>query len=180
MTRNEDHVENEHDEFLKKVGAYVDGELSPKEREDIEQKIREDSSLREATHTYRWMDELARREPTPEIRDDQRASLWNSIEARKNEPVVAEWLASDDVPGSSTVLRPEFRRWAAVAAALAIFALGGYFAYQFGSADVKIVNDFTSENTPDHDGSNDAENVAEYLEGEKPTIREGSVKYDDF
>jgi anti-sigma factor RsiW len=48
-----------------RVGAYVDGELPPSEREGVEELLRKEPECRDVAENARWLDQLAGRERPP-------------------------------------------------------------------------------------------------------------------
>ena len=152
---------DENEELLKKVGAYVDGELAAVERDAGEHGRREQPRIRDAAHAYRWLDDVARATPKPRLSDDQLERIWSEIETRKEEPEITRAAQSP-----AGILRPRLVRAAAAAAAVVLVTLAAYLASGVTS----------SVEEPEHD-----DNFAEHVEGEKPKVHdEGGVIYDDF
>lgn len=74
-------------EIMEKLGAYVDGELPPKEREDIETLLERDRSCRDAVQWFRFLDDAAKREEVPSVNAGEWAGIWEEIQRRKELPV---------------------------------------------------------------------------------------------
>ncbi len=132
-TQNDPKSDRSHsaeDEMLMRVGAYVDGELSPEERESVEKYVDSNASAREVADSYRWLDEVSRGESAPPVSGEQWARVWDEIQRRKNEPeletppaVAPQAHSSDRGQGAAArIERPRFL-YGVVAAAAAVLVI---------------------------------------------------------
>ena len=177
---NDEQFENE--ELLKKVGAYVDGELPPEEREAMENQLQTNANYREAAGTYRWLDDLASRDTVPEVTGEEWARVWDRINEQKGRELQSAPLDSTDSFGhgesaAEKIIRPRFGRLVmGVAAALAIAVVG--FAFYYGNQSPQVVE------TPDAQNRAPVAELrleVEVIEGPAPEIDdENMVRYKDF
>ena len=86
-----------------KLGAYVDGELPPEEREEVEAHTASCASCAQLADQMRRLDELAASDTVPTVSGVEWASLWEGILARR------EAALPEAPPVRGTILRiPDF------------------------------------------------------------------------
>ncbi len=96
---------------MERLGAYVDGELSPAEREAVEVLLQEDKSFLNAVRSFRWLDDVARQEDVAPVSGKEWARIWESIERMKEEPLSAPraYISAEDTNhGQKLVLSGRF------------------------------------------------------------------------
>ena len=176
-------------EVMEKLGAYVDGELSPVEREAIETLLERDKSCREIVHSFRYLDEAARLETIPPVNAGEWARIWEAIQRRKDLPLTQ---ASSETASATIIDNRWLYRLAAMAAVIALVAIVGFRMMQTSDTPREIVQPppspelqfpglLPSEDGLDNSEDEDAGTGIGFIEGIVPDeIGEDSVKYRDF
>lgn len=125
------------DPLLPKIGGYVDGELTPAERADVEESIEGSSEYRGVAETLQWVDQVARGnargEDVPKVSEDEWSRLKEVVLSQALSPssgapssgVTAPGAAAPETTESKTIPfpRPSSRpAWQSLAA-LSLFGL---------------------------------------------------------
>lgn len=124
------------DPLLPKIGGYVDGELTPAERADVEESIESSSEFRGVAETLQWVDQVARdgarRDEIPKVSEDEWSRLKEVVLRQATSPgaaspeaAPAEATERETIPFPRATSRPA---WQALAA-LALF--GSILAWAF-------------------------------------------------
>ncbi len=124
-------------EVMEKLGAYVDGELSPVDRETIEALLERDKSCREIVQSFRFLDEAARLETVPLVNAAEWARIWEALQRQKDLPLTAaaassevseaaspEVAGAENAHGGKIIHGRWLYRLAAVAAVIALAIVG--------------------------------------------------------
>lgn len=181
-------------EVAEKLGAYVDGELSPLEREAVEMLLEKDKSCLEIVQSFRFLDEVARREMVPSVSAGEWARIWEAIQLGKDRSLASpEQTSGTRRERGGTVVH---RRWLfrlAAAAAVVALALVGFEVIEMmkqpsgngtdvvgtqpASSETPAPEEGVDKGAPDEDG----EGVGVLEEGDAPDeIREDGVIYRRF
>ena len=118
---------------MQRLGAYVDGELSPAEREAVEVLLQEDKSFLNAVRTFRWLDDVAKQEDVPAVSGKEWARIWESIERMKKERLSAPgaYISAEETnQRRKLVLSGRFFYRLVAAAAILVLAFIGYQSMQ--------------------------------------------------
>lgn len=171
------------EEFLKKVGAYVDGELPAEEREAVENQLRTNPNHHEVASTYRWLDEIANRDTVPKVTGKEWTQVWDSIHERKGQELSDDSLDSVDEGEvqEAKIVRPQFGSvWVGVAAAI-LLAACGLLLFLYNTQPQMVDNRDEDRPPPVAEKIEDSPEV-EVIEGPKPEIDkdEGIIRYKDF
>ncbi len=185
-------------EVMEKLGAYVDGELSPAERETIETLLERDKTCREIVQSFRFLDEAARLETVPPVNAGEWARIWEAIQRQKDLPLTSE-AASEATSGAASAHDGKIihGRWlyrlAAVAAVIALAIVGFRMMEpsdtaneivrpQSPSPETSSLEPPSSEEGLDNSESDeDGEDSIAIISGDAPDeIREDGVIYHDF
>ncbi len=181
---------------MERLGAYVDGELSPAEREAVEVLLQEDKSFLNAVRSFRWLDDVARQEDVAPVSGKEWARIWESIERMKEEPLSAPraYISAEDTNhGQKLVLSGRFFYRLVAAAAILVLAFIGYQSMQGLDSEQRpdngqniVMPDDVQARSSDPEeekldnGESDEPGIA-VISGEEPDeISEDGVIYRDF
>ena len=171
--------------IYEKIGAYVDGELPADERDAIAAELSGNPELAEAARSYRWLDDAAALEQTPEVSSSEWSTLLQSV---TSEADPAGFTPSDATPttGETRVLRPQFRlaKYAAAAAALGIAAWLAVAALDKGGVEApegSAVVEAPADAAPSGEEIDRIAETPELESGEEPDeVDGGLIRYTDF
>ncbi len=182
-------------EIAEKLGAYVDGELAPAEREAIETLVEQDRSCREIVQSFRFLDEAARRETVPSVSAGEWARIWEAIQLQKERSLASsEPTSGDRRAQGAKILHGRWLFGLAAAAAVIALVFVGFQMMQPSDTGNRIVrtqpsSPETAETPSPEDGLDNAEQdedgegiaVIDVLDGDAPDeISEDGVIYRDF
>ncbi len=180
-------------EVMEKLGAYVDGELSPVDRETIEALLERDKSCREIVQSFRFLDEAARLETVPAVNSGEWARIWEALQRQKDLPLT-EVSAAESAPSGKIIHGRWLYRLAAVAAVIALAIVGFQMmqpsdtANEIASQPPSFSDPASPETGSPEEGLDNSESdedgedsIAELEDGDAPDeIGEDGVTYHDF
>jgi anti-sigma factor RsiW len=156
-----------------KLGAYVDGELPPEEREEVEAHTTNCASCAQMADQMRRLDELAANDTVPPVSGVEWASLWESILARREEAL------PEARPVRGTILRiPAFlglwtqgaRRVLVPLAAAAALVLAAYLVIS-GISSKPAVSPEKVAGSPQAEQDVDFADYTKHVSGPTPEIQ---------
>ncbi len=120
---NDDHERDDASVGMdEKICAYVDGELSAAERDEVEAHLDASSESREAAQFYRWLDDAAANDPAPDVGATEWAQVWDRVNSAVHGAPANEGESERVTPMTprreAGFLGPVVRRWAVAAALL--------------------------------------------------------------